>query len=96
MKSEQTAQTNHKLAVVASNELLDCPFCGPVEIVHKWAGNIEIKHADSCFLHAITTLHGAAHIAAWNRRKSNPGLQGTGHLVDRTLQGVVGSQNQEG
>ena len=26
----------------------------------------------------------------------NPSLQGTGHLVDRTLQGVVGSLNQEG
>ena len=26
----------------------------------------------------------------------NPGLQGTGHLVDRTLQGVVGTPNQKG
>ena len=51
-----------------SIDLLACPFCGPVEIVHQWAGNVEIKHQDNCFLHAITTLHGAAHIAAWNRR----------------------------
>ena len=27
-------------------------------------------------------------------RMPNPGLQGTGHLVDRTLQGVVGDQNE--
>lgn len=53
--------------------LLPCPFCGPVEIVHQWAGNIEIKHNDACFLHAITTLHGAAHIAAWNRRAKSDG-----------------------
>ncbi len=53
---------------VPSDALLACPFCGPIEIVHRWAGNVEIKHKDNCFLHAITTLHGAAHIAAWNRR----------------------------
>jgi hypothetical protein len=55
-------------------DLLECPFCGPVEIVHRWAGNVEIKHKPACFLHAITTLHGAAHIAAWNRRYSNARL----------------------
>jgi len=49
-------------------ELLACPFCGPIEIVHQWAGNVEIKHKDNCLLHAFTTLHGAVHIAAWNRR----------------------------
>ena len=52
--------------------MLACPFCGPVEIVHRWAGNIEIKHKPTCFLHAITTLHGAEHIAAWNRRANAP------------------------
>lgn len=55
-------------SLVRSDALLACPFCGPVEIVHRWAGNVEIKHKPTCFLHAITTLHGAAHIAAWNRR----------------------------
>lgn len=63
--------TNDSLQAVQSGDLLECPFCGPVEIVHRWAGNIEIKHKPTCFLHAITTLHGAAHIAAWNRRHSN-------------------------
>jgi hypothetical protein len=60
-----------------TGDLLECPFCGPVEIVHRWAGNVEIKHKDACFLHAITTLHGAAHIAAWNRRYSNSGIERT-------------------
>jgi len=27
---------------------------------------------------------------------ANPSLQGTGHLVDRTLQGVVGTPNRKG
>lgn len=58
---------------VDSDAVLACPFCGPVEIVHRWAGNITIKHKDACFLHATTTLHGAAHIAAWNRRASRIG-----------------------
>ena len=53
-------------------ELLACPFCGPVEIVHQWAGNVEIKHKDNaCLLHSFTTLHGAAQVAAWNRRMSD-------------------------
>ena len=56
------------MANKSDETVFDCPFCGPVEIVHRWAGNVEIKHKDGCFLHAITTLHGAAHIAAWNRR----------------------------
>jgi hypothetical protein len=61
-------EKNDSGVAIDSTPLLACPFCGPVEIVHCWAGNIEIKHKDACFLHAITTLHGAAHIAAWNRR----------------------------
>ena len=52
-------------------DLKPCPFCGPVEIIHRWAGNVEIRHKDTCFLHAITTLHGAAHVGAWNRRSED-------------------------
>jgi hypothetical protein len=48
--------------------LLPCPFCGPVEIVHQWDGNIEIKHKDDCLLKTMRTLYGSKDIAAWNRR----------------------------
>ena len=40
---------------------------------------------------------GGGRLDAARRRISeqNPGLQGTGHLVDRTLQGVVQIQNKK-
>jgi len=72
--------TTQSVAAIESATLLaPCPFCGPVEIVHRWAGNVEIKHKNACFLHAITTLRGAAHIAAWNRRAN-----ATAHVRDRS------------
>lgn len=56
------------------SELKNCPFCGPVEILHQWAGNVEIRHKAGCFLESITTLYGAAHIAKWNRRAESAAL----------------------
>ena len=68
-----------------SAKLLPCPFCGPVEIVHQWAGNVNIKHKDACFMHAMMTLYGEDQIAAWNRRvnsvqgrSAKPSAQGEG------------------
>lgn len=55
------------MTATTTTELKPCPFCGPVEIVHRWGNNIKIAHKDECFLVAWTILYGND-IAAWNRR----------------------------
>jgi hypothetical protein len=53
---------------VSSDVVLPCPFCGSVDIVFRWAGNIEIKHKDGCFFRVNTALYGDSYIESWNRR----------------------------
>ena len=67
---------------------------GRVEWFAKWREHEFIPEPGTAY--TVECLRDLADfVGKMNARKPNPSLQGTGHLVDRTLQGVVGSLNQE-
>ena len=79
-----------------------CPE-GAVENVEYWIAESEAEMQAMISVQrelsytGITCLGPVVEPNDFLREKiANPSLQGTGHLVDRTLQGAVGTPNQKG
>ena len=78
--------------VVASNALLALAAEIENRFYHSQDGNGgDVRRCENfcerCFLTEL--------IVTFIKEKANPSLQGAGHLVDRTLQGVVQIPNKE-
>ena len=59
--------------VVASNALLECPFCGAVPEFYN--GLYRVRHTTRCYLYDGQEYHwivGVVGAAAWDYRHSNP------------------------
>lgn len=85
--------------VVASNKLLACPYCQSPAVLYHVLSEYLISCSDGYDCQFETDFHKTPEDAEaeWNAlcEKANPSFQGTGHLVDRTLQGVVRLGNQK-
>lgn len=48
-------------------KLNPCPWCGPLEIWHKWSDKVRVRHNKDCPIKNTDTFD-TNQIAAWNRR----------------------------